>query len=252
MTLRTIARVLAGLRYRLRAAAFARQWHARPVALPSTVVAEEPLDENGPGMQKWAHYFEVYRRHLEKFVARQPVVVEVGVQSGGSLAMWHRHFGPGTQVHGVDIDRGCASFADAATTIHIGDQADRSMWARFRESVPRVDVFIDDGGHTPEQQWVTLEEMLPHLVPGGVYICEDIHRAGNRFAEAACALVHALDEGAIVAGTGVDTCAPTAFQSAIHGLHFYPFVLVIEKRAAPETQFRAPLRGSQWRTAADA
>jgi hypothetical protein len=49
----------------------------------------------------------------------------------------------------------------ANTSIHIGDQGDREFWRAFRERVPPVDVLIDDGGHQPEQQIVTLEEMLP-------------------------------------------------------------------------------------------
>jgi len=63
----------------------------------------------------------------------------------------------------------------------IGDQADRRFWKRFKQEHPRIDVLIDDGGHEPEQQLVTLEEMLPHLRPGGVYICEDVHGERNRF-----------------------------------------------------------------------
>ncbi len=51
-----------------------------------------------------------------------------------------------------------------------------------RKTVPLVDIVIDDGGHLPEQQLVTLEELLPHVRPGGVYFCEDIHYNFNDFA----------------------------------------------------------------------
>ena len=43
------------------------------------------------------------------------------------------------------------------------------------------DIIIDDGGPTPEQQRITFEELLPHLRPGGVYNCEDIHGKANLF-----------------------------------------------------------------------
>jgi hypothetical protein len=33
-----------------------------------------------------------------------------------------------------------------------------------------------------EQQIATREELLPHLQPGGVFLCEDLHGAYNRFA----------------------------------------------------------------------
>jgi hypothetical protein len=57
--------------------------------------------------------------------------------------------------------------------IFIGDEEDRKFWRRFKAEVPAVDIVIDDGGHQTQQQVVTLEELLPHLRPGGVYICED-------------------------------------------------------------------------------
>ena len=79
-------------------------------------------------------------------------------------------------------------FENEFTKIFIGDQADPAAWKRFRASTPAIDVLIDDGGHGPEQQIVTLEETLPFLRPGGVYLCEDVHGVDNRFAAYAYAL----------------------------------------------------------------
>jgi hypothetical protein len=45
-----------------------------------------------------------------------------------------------------------------------------------------LDIVIDDGGHKYEQQVVNLEELLPHLRPNGVYLCEDVFSAFNLFA----------------------------------------------------------------------
>ena len=64
----------------------------------------------------------------------------------------------------------------------IGDQASGEFWDRFVAEVPRLDVLIDDGGHTPEMQHATMVRALPLLAPGGVYIIEDIHGAQNGFA----------------------------------------------------------------------
>jgi hypothetical protein len=255
-----VYRTVAALPHRLRGARLVNRWSpgtADSASQPRVGKRRDspnPLRDyfdrhaEGPGVQKWLHYFEIYHRHLAKFVGRDPVVVEIGVFSGGSLPMWRQYFGPGCRVHGVDIDPECKAFEDDNVTIHIGDQADRALWNRFREAVPRVDILIDDGGHSPEQQSVTLEEMLPHLRPGGVYICEDVHGSGNGFAEFACALVHALNAGHITAGTGVDTSPRTPFQKAIHSVHFYPFLVLIEKHESSDEEFSAPLRGTQWRT----
>ena len=199
-------------------------------------------------MQKWRHYFDLYHRHLGKFVGRNPVVVEVGVDSGGSLAMWRHYFGAGCRVHGIDIDPECIASQGPDIAIHIGDQADRAMWKRFREAVPQVDILIDDGGHTALQQRVTVEEMLPHLRPGGVYICEDVHGIGNRFAEFACALGHGLNDYGFTSDPSVEATERTPFQAAIHSLHWYPFMVVIEKHASVPQPLLAPARGSRWFT----
>jgi hypothetical protein len=260
MWLSSVYRILAGLPHRLRGARLVARWGARAAGGDSHPKPGEIRDSpnplrdyfdahtEGPGVQKWLHYFEIYHRHLAKFVGRDPVVVEIGVFSSGSLPMWRHYFGPGCRVHGVDIDPECKAFEEEGIAIHIGDQADRAMWKRFREAVPRVDILIDDGGHSPEQQSVALEEMLPHLRPGGVYICEDVHGSGNGFAELACALARALDAGEITAESGIDTIARTPFQESIHSVHFYPLLVLIEKHGSSEREFSAPLRGTQWRT----
>lgn len=199
----------------------------------------------GRGVWKWLHYFELYQRHLQKFVGRPVTIVEVGVYSGGSLGMWRHYFGADCRVHGVDIEQDCTLYNDSRTTIHIGDQADREFWKRFRLSVPDVDVLVDDGGHQPEQQMVTLEEMLPHLRPGGVYICEDVHEIGNPFAAFAHSLADGLNAFAFTPRQDL-TSTTTQFQAAIDSVHLYPYVVVIEKRASAMESLSAPKRGSQW------
>src|SRR5215831_11037598 len=122
---------------------------------------------NGKGIWKWSHYFDIYHRHLRKFVGQDVRIAEVGVYSGGSLGMWKAYFGTKCQVYGIDINEACKGYEDGTTKIFIGDQSDRDFWRRFRTAVPDIDIVIDDGGHMPEQQIVTLEETLPYIRPGG-------------------------------------------------------------------------------------
>jgi hypothetical protein len=199
--------------------------------------------ENGKGIWKWDHYFDIYHRHLQKFVGLTGHIAEVGVYSGGSLGMWHFYFGPGCHVYGIDSQPECMVYEGEHTRIFIGDQADRSFWRHFRENVPLLDVLIDDGGHRPEQQIATLEEILPHLRPGGVYICEDITGIHNRFAtyvSGLSATLNAFDlrsEGRVFA---------TPFQRSIGSIHMYPFVVVIERSAYDIKELRGERRGSEW------
>ena len=179
------------------------------------------------GVWKWDHYFEIYERHFSKFVGASPTVLEIGVLNGGSLDMWRNYFGT-SQIIGVDINQECLKYTDHR--IVIGDQGDRSFWRNLNLS---VDVLIDDGSHRPEDQIATLEEMLPRLNPGGVYLCEDIHGVHNGF----CEYVHGM-----IKSLNAMQENPSATQQWL-SVHSYPFVTVIEKSLHPISKLHAPKFG---------
>jgi hypothetical protein len=200
--------------------------------------------KTGRGIWKWIHYFDIYHRHFSKFVERNVHILEIGVYSGGSLEMWRHYFGPNCRVYGVDIEEACKCYENDYTEIFIGDQANRNFWKTFKERVPVIDILIDDGGHQPEQQIVTLEEMLPHLRPGGVYLCEDIIIEHNGFAAFMQGVVNSFNaHRGSDAAAGIST---TEFQSWIRSVHFYPFVTVLEKGDSPVQQFISPKHGTEW------
>lgn len=200
---------------------------------------------SGPGIWKWTHYFAAYDRHLARLRGRAPVVVEVGIYSGGSLPMWREYFGPGAVIHGIDIEPACRVYQADGVEIHIGDQSDSEFWTEFRRRVPRVDVLIDDGGHKFYQQRATLEAMLPHIAPGGVYVCEDVHGSSNQFAAFVAGLSASLMEMSPGEG-GVLSSRTSAFQSEVASIHSYPFLVVIERNDAPVGMFTAPKQGTLW------
>lgn len=128
-----------------------------------------------PRLQTWPHYFEMYHNHLYRFRGKDVVFMEVGVQSGGKIPLLRDLIGPGFRYVGIDINDATKRYAGADwVSIEIGDSASPEFWSLIRQKYPHVDVFLDDGGHTMRQQMVTLEEMLPHVQPEGVYICEDL------------------------------------------------------------------------------
>lgn len=199
----------------------------------------------GRGIWKWTHYFDVYHQHLKKFAGQEVHIVEIGIYSGGSLEMWREFLGPKCRIHGVDIAPECRSYEGNGTKVYIGDQADREFWKRFRAEVPRVDIVIDDGGHAPHQQIATLEELLPHLNPGGVFICEDIHGRHNRFASYIGGLIDSLNQGNPRMQPDLSQDASN-FQSWIKSIHHYPFITAIEKRERPVRGLIAPRHGTEW------
>ena len=204
---------------------------------------------DGPGIWKWLHYFDAYDRHLSRFIGREVHIAEVGVYSGGSLAMWRDVLGPRCHVYGIDVAPECKAYENEYTRIFIGDQADRAFWARFRDDVPTLDIVIDDGGHEVEQQVVTLEETLPHLASGGVFMCEDVHGAFNPFA----AYMHGLHDALNAVGPRADAEAPvryayegTPFQRLVASVHQYPFLTVIERSHDDSSQLVSVAHGTEW------
>ena len=248
--------------HRARAAGYSRNWTAALAEppLPADAIDNVEMQSSNPlksyfdshaegrGIWKWDHYFEIYHRHLSKFVGREVHCVEIGVYSGGSLEMWKQYLGPASVVYGVDVVPACRVFEDERTRISIGDQADRTFWRRFKERYPVIDVLIDDGGHRPEQMIVTLEEMLPHLRPGGVYLCEDVHGGSHGFSSYIHSLAATLNANVFNPNNpnGRMACSPTPFQAAIHSVHLYPYVAVIEKNDRWLAELVAPKRGTEW------
>lgn len=124
---------------------------------------------------KWQHYFDIYERHFARFKNKEVVILEIGVSQGGSLQMWKDYFGIKCKIYGVDIDPRCKQFEEENIEIFIGSQSDKNFLRKIKSSIPKIDILIDDGGHTMKQQIVTYEEMYSHMKEDGVYLCEDCH-----------------------------------------------------------------------------
>ena len=205
----------------------------------------------GPGIWKWKHYFDIYHHHLNRFRGREINILEIGVYSGGSLDMWSNYFGDKCEIYGVDIEPACKAYEKERIKILIGDQSSREFWGQVKRDVPPLDVIIDDGSHIPEMQIVTMEELLPHLNRGGVFICEDIHGTLNPYAGYAAGWsqnLHACEDGAdnLQDNERRIVFKTTPFQSEFRSVHFYPFVTVIEKTAAPVEELICPKHGTEW------
>ena len=197
----------------------------------------------GRGIDKWLHYFDIYHRHLAKFVGCDMSLLEIGVYSGGSLEMWRKYFGERCRILGVDLQEACKAYENEYTRIFVGDQADPAFWSAFARGVPHVDVLIDDGGHRVEQQIATLEAMLPRIRPGGVYLCEDIHGIHNGFAAYLQGFVkhlNAIQHGAPGA------VIPSDLQRWIGSVHLYPYVAVVERSDAPVASLDSVKHGTEW------
>lgn len=161
-------------------------------------------------------------RHLSRFVGRSPVVVEVGAFSGGDPRRWLDYFGDGTTLYGVDERGGPVEGWPGFRPLLPGEgRLDAAFWTKHL-SGRAFDLVIDDGGVEAYWRIVALEQTLPRLAPGGVYVC-----AGGDVAPVATLAGGLADR---LHGEG---SAPSAVQSWVHSVHLYPRLVVVEKHAAP-------------------
>lgn len=197
-------------------------------------------------IHKVVHYFPIYETWFSKFRNTDVVFVEIGVQNGGSAQMWKDYFGKYAKIIGVDIDERCKQFEDEQITIEIGSQEDPKFWAEFKQKYPRVDVLLDDGGHTMKQQITSFNEMFPHVSEGGIYMCEDCGTSyrkdrdtwgggyGNpntfiEYTKKLIDLMNAYETKGII--------EPDYFTHNIGGIHFYDAIVVFEKSYVPFAPF---------------
>jgi O-antigen biosynthesis protein len=190
-------------------------------------------------IHKWTHYFDIYDRHFSRFRNTDVHILEIGIYHGGSLQMWRDYFGPHAKIIGIDIDPRCKEFEEEGTDILIGSQEDRAFLAQVRAQYPRIDILLDDGGHTMRQQIVTFEELFPHVRQNGVYLCEDLHtsywqsyqggfRQPTSFIEYSKAFIDNLNAWH---SRDPESFPVTDFTRSAYSMNYYDSVLVIEKRS---------------------
>jgi hypothetical protein len=196
----------------------------------------------GNPIDKWVHYFPIYDRHLGPFRDRPIRVLEIGVYRGGGLELLRHYLGPAAGLVGIDIDPVAVSAAGDRYPIELGDQANPDFLRRVAEAHGPFDVVIDDGGHTMQQQIVSIETLFPILNDGGTYLVEDTHTSfwkeygpeapdGLTFLDWARARIDDLH--AYHTSTAMVLDEP--WQTHLDSIHVYDSVVVFDKarREAP-------------------
>ena len=197
------------------------------------------FSNTGGLIHKWKHYFEVYDRHFSKYRGTAVHVVEFGVSHGGSLQMWKNYFGPHAKIYGIDINPQCKQLEEDQIEIFIGDQEDKQFLRSIAETVPKIDILIDDGGHKMKQQINTFEVLFPHIDENGVYLCEDLHtsywkRFGGGYGKSSTFIEYSknfIDQINAWHSKQPRRLSISDFTKSVNGLHYYDSILVIEKKA---------------------
>jgi hypothetical protein len=124
---------------------------------------------------KHSTYFRSYEHFFEKYRGKEFTFMEIGVLSGGSLFMWRDYFGPKARIIGIDLNPNAKKWEKDGFEIFIGSQSDEFFWKKVVSEVGSIDVVLDDGGHTYEQQIITVESLVNAMNDGGLIVVEDTH-----------------------------------------------------------------------------
>jgi hypothetical protein len=189
-------------------------------------------------INKFDHYFDVYDRYFNQYRNKKITIVEIGVYQGGSLQMWRKYFGPEATIWGIDIDLRCKQLEDENTHILIGSQEDPQFLRSIVDKIGPIDILIDDGGHTQDQQIVSFEELYKHIKIGGLYLCEDVHtsymnayggglKRNGTFIEYTKSLIDQLNAHY----TEQPNFMVDDFTKTTNTIHYYDSIVLFEKRA---------------------
>jgi predicted O-methyltransferase YrrM len=198
---------------------------------------------------KGTTYTQVYHRLLSHVREQRMRMLEIGLYNGGSLRMW-RDYLPNTVLHGIDIDARTLAYQDEVpnSQVRLVDQGSAAALEAFvAELGGNYDFILDDGGHTMVQQIVSFEVLWPQVMPGGVYVIEDLGTSyfleyggqdldGRDTAMAYTkSLVDAVHRNQMLNPPGQVRCAVSAIELAkmrrdVASVHFHPGIALIVKQ----------------------
>ena len=122
---------------------------------------------------KHSTYFDSYDHFFSRYRNQNITFIEIGVLGGGSLFMWRNYFGPEARIIGIDLNPNAKKWEEHGFEIYIGSQSDIKFWEEFTKKVGLIDLVLDDGGHTYEQQIITTECLLSSMNDAGIILVED-------------------------------------------------------------------------------
>ena len=131
------------------------------------------FEESPYKSMKVSSYFKSYESLFSQYRGKEITFVEIGILNGGSLFMWRDYFGPKAKIIGVDLNPNAKKWEKYGFEIFIGNQTDTKFWDFFKKEVGAIDIVLDDGGHTYEQQIITTECLLDHINDRGMIVIED-------------------------------------------------------------------------------
>lgn len=120
------------------------------------------------------HYLTAYNEIFDPIRNNSISLLELGVSTGASLALWAEYFSL-ARIAGVDILPRPSLVPNLERVAFFqGSQDDPLVLDRARRFVGgQFDIVIDDASHFGAETRRSFDWLFPHVKPGGYYIIED-------------------------------------------------------------------------------
>ncbi len=126
---------------------------------------------------KWELFLHEYDRLFLTYREKPVHLLEIGVQNGGSLAIWGQYFTHAEKITGCDVNPDCQkiAYSDPKIKLIIGDATQEKTFQSIINESPFFDIIIDDGSHTSADIIKAFCHYFAVLKDDGVFIVEDLH-----------------------------------------------------------------------------
>ena len=120
------------------------------------------------------HYFIIYDLLFKAYQNRPVGVFEVGTNTGGSTILWDHYFThTKSRIRSIDIVDLPEAHRDYSQRVQLGIIDVNNITPEYFNDF-EVDIAIDDGSHTINDQTAFIKLLYPVVKPGGLLIVEDV------------------------------------------------------------------------------
>ncbi len=118
-------------------------------------------------------YLPLYDQIIQDIKKPDPVIMELGIASGGGLEIWSKIY-PNSRLIGVDLGNHVEDLS-LEFQFHKLNLQNQSDWNELITMYPQtVDLLIDDSGHTNIEQLSTIFYGINLMTNGGWIVIEDL------------------------------------------------------------------------------
>lgn len=120
------------------------------------------------------NYMAAYEHHFAPFWDQPIAVMEIGIEHGHSMEMWQELFThPDAKIVGFDLGD-CKQPPWERVRYYKGDMKEGKDFEPVFKENGRPTIIIDDASHKAHDSMPAFAFLYEHLLPGGLYVVEDI------------------------------------------------------------------------------